>query len=114
MRNANTGSVWGHGLANGVIVAVMPMITSGMSEGPLGYRGYGLDEWMSLFPERGTKLASQEAHRIIPIMAKPPANRNQGKAGGDGHTRSLEPDWGNPAVRHLRGAEGNLAIRSEG
>jgi hypothetical protein len=31
-----------HGLAHEVVVAMMPMITSGMSEGPLGYRGHGL------------------------------------------------------------------------
>jgi hypothetical protein len=32
----------GHGLAHEAIVAMMPIITSGMSEGPLGCCGFGL------------------------------------------------------------------------
>ena len=39
MRNANSGRVWRCGTAHEAIVAMMPMITSGWSEGPLGCRG---------------------------------------------------------------------------
>ncbi len=75
MRNANSSCFWGCGTAHEAVVVMTSAIISRESEVPLGYCGHGLDEWMSLFPERGMKLASQEAHRIIPIMAKPPANR---------------------------------------
>jgi len=36
------------------------------------------------------------------------------KAAGDGHTRSLKPYWGNPAVRNYRGDGGNLTFDREG
>jgi hypothetical protein len=48
------------GMTHEVVVAVTSVITSRGSEGPLGFRGHGLDEWMSLFPERGMKSASLE------------------------------------------------------
>jgi len=38
----------------------------------------------------------------------------KGKAAGDGHTRSLKPYWGNPAVRNFRGGNGNLTLDQEG
>jgi hypothetical protein len=106
--------VVGYGTSHEAIVAMMVGITTRTSEGPLGVRGHDMHGVPGLLPLRATRPLGKPSHAYI---AKPAANLSvveAGKAAGDGSTRRLEPDWGNLAVRHLRGAEGNLTIGREG
>jgi hypothetical protein len=105
MRNANIGCVWGHGLSHEAIVAMTPMITSGRSEGPLGYRGHGGCGVPERLPERASTLLEAEPHHYGEARIKP-----QEKGASDGRTRSLEPDWGNLTVRDFRGVGRNLTV----
>ena len=107
--------VVGYGTSHEAIVAMMVGITTRTSEGPLGVRGHDMHGVPGLLPLRATRPLEKPSHAY---MAKPAANLSvvvqAGKAAGDGSARRLEPDWGNLAVRHLRGAEGNLTIGREG
>lgn len=105
MRNANIGCVWEHGPAHGAIVAVTPAIISRKSEGSLGSVAMEGVECPVIAREGYNTLERAEPHRHGEARIKP-----QGKGASDDDTRSLEPDWGNPAVRVLRGGEGNLTI----
>jgi hypothetical protein len=56
-----------------------------------------------------TTLLVKPSHAVLDEAGSKP---HGGKASGE--MRSLEPDWGNLTVRHLRGAEGNLTIGFRG
>jgi hypothetical protein len=116
MLQTNIGDIWGQGPAHEVIVARMPVITSGKSEGPLGQLGCGCEER----PGRLIKAPEDGRHKIkSPMMGcvrsslkwSCPSNcskayrKPKGKAIGE--RAGLKPDWGNPAVRDFRGGGGN-------
>jgi hypothetical protein len=71
MRNANNGCIWGRGLSHEAIVAVMRVITSPTSQGPLGVRGHDMHGVPGLLPERATRPLEKPSHAC---MAKPMAN----------------------------------------
>jgi hypothetical protein len=113
MPKANSSHIWGYGSANEAIVAMMPVITSGKSEGPLG-RGGMFDGEVGKLPEPATlpaMSASSEwafvspplrgsahpdtwcthgcmrlatcAFRASLTMTRPGANLQEGKASGE-------------------------------
>ena len=112
----NNSLIWGLGPAHEVVVARMPVITSGKSEGPLGQLGCGSEER----PGGLIKAPEDGRHKIkSPMMGcvrsslkgSGPSNcskayrKPKGKAIGE--RAGLKPDWGNPAVRDFRGGCGN-------
>jgi len=117
-RNANSGHIWGQGLAHEVVVAMITVITSGKSEGPLGVRGYGehgdrvyCSYHGLLVPER--KLGVKG---LIPVMRTDlrkveRADHNEAyrkpKGKAIGEMRNLKPDCRKCTVRDFRGGEGN-------
>ena len=117
MPLANSDRIWAQGLAHEVVVAMIPVITSRRSEGPLGWRGCRNQEDLGI-ARKGyqTPLGVVHAWTFVDATvlrkrpnlltaAKPISNR-RGKVIGEMRV-GLKPDWGKPAVRDYRGGDGN-------
>jgi len=99
----------GHGLAHEVIVAMMSMITSGMSEGPLGCRGLG---WHRDLGDCLRRLVTPRSKVKLCRLRRGTQQTVTGKAVYE--MRNLKPDWGKLTVRDFRGDGGNLTIDFKG
>lgn len=105
---ANSSHIRGCGSAHEAIVAMMPTITSRMSEGPLGSVAMEGVECLGYSPKG---LHDPLKSRATSLWRSPHQTISDGgKGAGDGRTRSLKPDSGNPTFRDFRGDEGNLTI----
>ena len=93
--------------AHEAVVAMMSMITSGKSEGPLGVRGHGMYEGLGYCLNWLQDLVAKPSHTSYDEARGKPA---EGKAMGDGSARHFQLDWGNLAVQDDRGDERNLTI----